>query len=277
MSPIRLVAMDMDGTLLDEKRRIPEPVAQRIAELRQAGVIFTIATGRIYRSAMPYAQQLELKAPLITCNGALIRHPENGPILHHRRLDAQQVISLLQWLKGKSSDALRYSFHGDDVFTDRTHEYTASYERALGLSFHFVDDLAAHLAGGPDRHPTMFVLMTDPAATPSMTQEILEHLNGAVAITNSHDYFIEILHPEVSKGAALAQLAASLSIDQSEVMAIGDNHNDLSMIRWAGQGVFVANAPEALHREADYVTRARNSMGVLEALNRLFPPLSHVP
>ncbi|WP_041313805.1 Cof-type HAD-IIB family hydrolase [Heliomicrobium modesticaldum] len=271
MSPIRLVAMDLDGTLLDEKRRIPEPVARRIAELRGKGVIFTVATGRIYPSALPYAKQLELEAPMITCNGAMIRHPADGRIICHRTVEAKQALAVLQFLKAKNSDALRYSFHGDEVYTDTPHEYTTSYERGLGLSFTFVDDLTAHLAKEPERHPTMLVLMTDPAVTPALTQDILAHLNGTVTITNSHDYFIEILHPEASKGAALAQLAASFSIDRSEVLAIGDNRNDLTMIHWAGQGVFVANAPEVLHQAADYVTSASNSMGVLEALNYFFP------
>ncbi|MBC9785798.1 HAD family phosphatase [Heliobacterium chlorum] len=270
MSSIRLVAMDLDGTLLDEKRTVPEPVRQRIAELQQKGVLFTLATGRLFPSAIRYARQLSLQTPIIVCNGAMIRDLLEDRMLHHLALNRELALEVLRLLKDRGHDALRFSFYGDEVLTDTPHEQTENYQQGLGVSFSNVADLSEHLLQTPEQHPTMLVLMTDPAVTRPLTAEIAEKLGDSIFVTNSHDHFVEILHPRATKGEALAQLAASLSIPRESVMAIGDNRNDLSMIRWAGQGVLVANSPQEIQGDADWVTSASRSWGVLEALNRYF-------
>ncbi|TCP63505.1 hypothetical protein EDD73_11848 [Heliophilum fasciatum] len=268
----RLVAFDLDGTLLDEHRRIPAMLVQRIQELQSLGILFTIATGRMYPAATRYIEQLRLHVPIITCNGAMIRDHRQDQVMHHQVLDQGQTDKVLQWLREKGHRVLRYSFYGDDVFTDTPHEQTTRYEEGLGVTFMSVPDLELQVQQlAKHRHPTMLVLMLEAGVAQALSEELMSLLGSSACITSSNDYFIEILHPEASKGEALACLAAKLGIDQEQVIAIGDNRNDLSMIRWAGTGVLVGNAPPAIHHEANLITQGHRSYGVLEALEKLFP------
>ncbi|QGG46882.1 Cof-type HAD-IIB family hydrolase [Heliorestis convoluta] len=273
MRRIQLVALDLDGTLLNEKREIPLSLVERIEDLQARGIHFVVATGRLYPAALPYARQLALKGPLIACNGAMIRDTKDDRTLHHLTLDRGQGREILKELQKEKEDILRFSFFGDQVVTDTPHLFTEKYEKALGLSFSYVNNLHDHMEECflQDHHPTMIVLMTESSVTARITDKIFQRFGDQVFVTNSHDYFTEVLHPMATKGQALAQVASMLGLSQGAVMAIGDNRNDLSMIEWAGTGVYVGNAPAGLHERANYVTKEYQSWGVLEALDKFFP------
>ncbi|MDA8234809.1 MAG: Cof-type HAD-IIB family hydrolase [Clostridia bacterium] len=257
----KLVAMDLDGTLLGLDKKISQETVDLIQEKAASGVVFTIATGRFYHSALPYARQLGLDVPIITYNGAMIKASLSEQVYHHLTLDlelARQAIGLIQPHEG-----MRFLFYDDVIATDAG-EAAVPYEFALKVNFRYETDLLATA----NREPTMVVFRVPEANTPELTARLTGHLGDRVHITNSLPFFIEINHPEADKGRALAKLGKTLGIRREEIIAIGDSYNDLEMVEYAGLGAFVGNAPEVLKAKGDYAADGHREEGVREILSK---------
>ncbi|MBE0446663.1 MAG: HAD family phosphatase [Actinobacteria bacterium] len=256
----KLVALDLDGTLLSEDKAIADSTSKLIKEARNSGVKFTIATGRMSSGAIRYAKQLGIDIPIITYNGAVIRNLASGYTYREYKVPAEGAMDAIDMLKGEP--ALRFVFLGDDVYTDTPHEWTDGYAELLEVKMNFVDDVRDLLA----QDPTMLVFMVPTLRAVELAGVLKAKLNSQVRITNSTDWFLDILHPKASKGLALRQLAESLGVAREEIIAIGDNLNDLEMVEYAGIGVAVANATDDLKAAADYVTDLPLSEGVGEVI-----------
>jgi len=256
----KLVALDLDGTLLSEDKVIADSTAELIKEASNNGVKFTIATGRMSAGAIRYAEQLEIDVPIITYNGAIIRTLESGFVYRERKVPSSGAINAINVLEHEP--VLRFIFVGEDVYTDTPHEWTDSYAELLGVEMNFVDDVRGIVV----EDPTMLVFMVPVLKAVELTKMLKSSLDSQVRITNSTDWFLDILHPEASKGLALKHLADNLGIAREEIIAIGDNSNDLEMIEYAGLGVAVANASDDLKAVADYVSDSPISEGVEEVL-----------
>lgn len=258
----KLVALDLDGTMLGDDKRLNSGTVELIREASEQGVRFTIATGRMSLGALRYAEELRVNIPIITYNGAVIKNTFSGDIYRECKVPAEQGIEAIQLLRNEP--VLRYAFLGEEVFTDTAHEWTDRYADLLGVTMNLVTDLRDLLVDDP----TMLVFMVPVGQASILTQLLKSRLDPVVRITNSADWFLDVLHPEASKGLALAQLAERLGIAREEVIAIGDNLNDLEMIEYAGLGVAVANASDELKDAADYVTDAPISRGVEEVIHK---------
>jgi len=258
----KLVAVDLDGTLLGPDKKISKETTALIQQKASQGVVFTIATGRFYPSALPYARQLGLDVPIITYNGAMIKASKSEQVYHHLTLDlnlAKQAIGLISPREG-----MRFVFYNDVIVTDAPKEKAGHYEQALGVSFLYEPELLANF----HREPTMVVFRVPEANVVQLTSRIKNHLREQVHITNSLPFFIEVNHREATKGLALAKLGQSLGIKREEMIAIGDSYNDLEMVEYAGLGAFVGNAPEVLKAKADYAASGHGEEGVREILNK---------
>jgi hypothetical protein len=258
----KLVALDLDGTLLSGEKVIAESTLTLIQEAKNTGVKFTIATGRMSRGALRYAEKLEIDIPIITYNGAVTRSPISDRVYHECKVPAGRAIDAINLLKDEP--VLRYVFLHDNVYTDTPHDWTDRYADLLGVEMNFVDDTRELLA----EDPTMLVFMVTELKARELTDLLKSELDSQVKITNSTDWFLDVLPIRASKGSALKQLGQRLGIKREEIIAIGDNRNDLEMIEYAGLGVAVANATEEVKQVADYVTTLPISEGVEEVLEK---------
>lgn len=258
----KLVAVDLDGTLLDENYRIGQDALAAISRAADAGVAFTIATGRMHDSAAKFARLLGLELPIISYNGSVIRAAGASEEYRHLKVPRASAVEALS-LVGKDK-ALRYAFLGDRVLTDTPHEWTDNYAKVLGVTMECVEDLVARLDGDP----TMIVFMCDESDTPNTTEFLSQRLDSSVRLTNSNPWFVDVLNKNASKADALKFLADKLGVSMTETIAIGDSWNDLEMLEAAGLGVAVANAAEKLKMHADYVTRSERGLGVVEVLEK---------
>jgi Cof subfamily protein (haloacid dehalogenase superfamily) len=261
----RLVAIDLDGTLLNAERCIPGDLIGMIQEHARRGVQFTIATGRHYPSALPFALQLGLDIPIITYNGAMTRCCRSGEILRHLRVQRSVVPRI--WSRiAEYGPRSCYLYLDDTIFADCRNPHAVNYARALGVTINDVPSLADLIS---DADPTLvaFVLAAD--TLPAVREILKQEFDGEIHVTNSLDNFLEVLHPEASKGKSLADLAVRLGIGRDEILAIGDNWNDLEMIEYAGTGALVGNSPPEIREQADFVATKARSEGVAEIL-RLF-------
>ncbi|GGF93891.1 HAD family hydrolase [Paenibacillus aceti] len=263
MNPIRLIVSDLDGTLLSAAHTLPSSTAAAIREYIRQGGCFTLATGRPYITARPIIQQLGLNLPVILCNGAVVAR-SNGMTLARCGISLASLYDLLYAACQDGLDVLL--FCGEEVWSLARSSNIVDYERKEGvtcslISLHEIQQSSSEIEKaillGPIEHSRrLFAEFADrsPAFHPS------------IAAFQSEDNYLELVPGQVSKGTALQQVATILDIPLDQVMAIGNQLNDLPMLQAAGIGVAVANSPEELRQAADYVCESSYSEGVLEAM-----------
>lgn len=261
---IRLVAMDMDDTLLRNDWTISERTVQAIREAQKQGVYVTISTGRMPTSVRPYAQQLGLNVPVITYNGAMVQEALSQKVLFRQVIPAETAQDIVQWLLPQGVYFQIYL--QDRLLAEKRSQWSEQYERAARVQIeetNLREQLALEKEGAEK-----IVLFGDPEELLVWERRIQQRYDGKVRMTQSKAYFLELIHPTVNKGAALASLAQRLEVRQEEVMAVGDSLNDLEMIRYAGIGVAMGNARRELKEAANVVTVTNQEDGVAQVIEK---------
>ena len=261
---IKLVALDLDDTLLDLRLKISEACVRAIQEVREKGIRVTISTGRMYSSALPYAQQLEIDVPLITYQGAWVKNSLSGEVLYCKPVPGKLAREVMQFLKGEGVHY--HSYYNDQLVMESLSEEGRFYAQLAGVEAILVDDLIARL----DKSEAMKIMAIshDEKQLLDMERNLKVYYGDNLHITRSKPYFLEVMHREANKAKALEVIARHYGIDRQEIMAIGDSYNDLEMIEWAGLGVAMGNAFESVKDAADFVTTSNEEEGVAEALRR---------
>jgi len=258
---IQLVALDIDGTLMSDDLLISPRVRRAIAAAQESRVVVTLATGRMFDFVTPFARDLDIIAPLICYQGGLIQTSDSDVPLYRATMEPALVREVLEWQAQRGTRLVLYA--GDDVFlTERRHPDTF-YHYMLGERLVWVDDLSAVL----ERHePIKFIVFVEPCEADSIKIELQRRFEGRMELTRSHEIVVEGNPPGVSKGDALRRLAAHLDIPQTEVMAIGDQDNDILMVAWAGVGVAMGNGSPAVKAAADWIAPPLEEDGVAAAI-----------
>ena len=260
---VKLIASDMDDTLLNSDTKISERNAAAIRKAIDAGIIFMIATGRMYVSVKPYADSLGLDVPLVTYNGALVKGSKSGKVFYEHPLKLQTALELLAYCKEK--DYYIQSYQGDALWVKELTEFSAFYTRISGVPATPVGEKLYH----PEAAPYKLLAMTKPENFQEVWQDIQRQFAGKVVVTSSRDNFLELMEPGVNKWNAVKAVAEFYGIKPEEIMCIGDSNNDLSMIENAGTGVAVANAKPAVRAAAKIVTASNDEDGVAQVIERV--------
>jgi len=269
---VRLIALDIDGTLLDSRWQISEANRAAIAEAARRGIEVALVTGRRYDFAMPVARKLDAPLTMIVNNGALIRSKEGLTHLRHLlpRKIAEQVLRLtLPWREGAAvifdrpvqnqvilevldpDDSLRYAYYS------RNKEF-------IGLA----KPLESCLTEDPIQ--VMFsgkvAPMRDAEAALRGAPFVKEFALAATTYESKDFAMIDVINPACSKGSSLAEWAALRGFTREEVMAIGDNHNDLEMLTFAGIPVVMGNSVPELKAYGWHETATNDENGVAHAI-----------
>lgn len=259
---IKLIAMDLDDTLLDNQQRVSPRACETIRKAVAGGVTVTIATGRMFCSAMQYAEQLALDVPLITYNGSLIKSSRSKEVFLHHTIPKELAREILA-VFGKNHWYIQ-SYIDDVLYVENLDEDARMYERLAGVKAVPVGEKLFQ----PEGNPTKLLAIREPAEIKRMHEIVKQEFGDAIYVTNSKANYLEIMNPAVNKGRALAYLAERLNIKQAEVMAVGDSNNDLDMIRYAGFGVAMGNASDKVKACAQAVTCANEEDGVAAAIEK---------
>jgi Cof subfamily protein (haloacid dehalogenase superfamily) len=259
--PFRLIAMDLDGTLLDEELHMSARVRQALDACAARGIRLTLASGRSFRSMRSWARSLHIITPLICYQGAVIVDPVTEQVLYERTFPVGPLLAELRDF-GLRYDISLTVYVDDQIYVTDKRQSDAFYDKWFGLPYRIVKDVATELPRDPNK--VIFIASSEEldAAQPALERQFA----GRLQVVRSHPLFLEAMGLGASKGAALAWLAGNLGIAQAEVMAIGDSGNDVSMIDWAGLGVAMGNATEEAKRVAQYVAPSVNEDGVAVAL-----------
>ncbi len=260
---VKLIAIDMDDTLLDSELRLTRRTVEAIGAAQERGIAVAIATGRMYCSALPFARQLAMDVPIITYNGGMIRHPKNDAMIWHQQIDkeiAAKIISLFKkngwYLQSYVDDKLYVAERCREV---EIYEELAKVE-AIALGEAFYEMNAA---------PTKMLAMAEADLLGEIEATVNREIGEGIFTATSKPTYLELTHPEVNKGRALAILAEELGITQAETMAIGDSNNDYPMLEYAGIGVAMGNASERVKSVAQFVTDDNDNDGVAKAIERI--------
>ncbi|MGB9885822.1 MAG: Cof-type HAD-IIB family hydrolase [Moorellales bacterium] len=266
MAGFRLVAIDLDGTLLDRNWEISPRARQAIRTARERGIFVTLATGRMFASAVRYARELELDLPLITYNGALVKTSSGGRAIYQRLLPRHYAREIIALVKQKNYPINLYFNHGEDrLYVDRVSAAARRYAFQSSVPFHEVPDFLPLL----NQDPIKLVVLGEEELLDALAEESRSRWGEVLYITKSEPTYLEYLHPEATKGRALAALAQSLGVPREEVMAIGDSFNDVEMFRYAGFAVAMGNAREEIKAAAHYVAPTNQEDGVAVVLEEL--------
>lgn len=271
---IKLICVDMDGTLLDNNHNVSEENKKALIEAINKGIIVAITTGRLFTSARHYSDLIGINAPIISSNGAYIREKDSSKVIYENPLSLEESLEIYNISK-------KYTLDG----------YFNTHDTAIS-STDFRDNHAYKITNRnvPEKDKIKFMISDD-------LSDILRELEGDVlkfiAVDNTHknqeevlkakkefmnlnkyevvisgDHNFEVMKKGTSKGNAVKQLAKMLNINKDEIMCIGDSENDLSMIKFAGIGVCMGNGLDLLKKEAQYITDTNINSGVAKAIRK---------
>ena len=264
---IRAVFFDLDGTLLSPDSELRPVVLAVLDSLKEAGVAVGLATGRLYESTKPYAEQVRCTAPIVLLNGARVVGPSGQPCYYQAYLPAHVGHDVI-------AEARQRHIHVNLYWEDRYFvEDLGPYGRAFVDKEHYLPIVVEDLEAKLSRDPVKLLLIGEPRELEACRRVCLERLGERVQMVFSEPNFLEVLPPGVTKGTALERAAKLLEIPLSEIAAFGDGPNDADMLARAGVGIAVANARREARAAADFVTRGTHDTGVLEGLSLLFPGL----
>lgn len=260
---IRCIAIDLDDTLLRSDLTISPEDKSAIRRAIKEGIKVLLASGRMVQSMRPYVRELGLDVPVIAYNGAIIQEAISGKILYHRPVPPEEARRLVPIFREAGIHLNAYI--NDELYMDELTEWGQKYAANAGVTPHPVGDLCRYL-----EEPSHKLLAVGEAERIDWIQERLRNEFGdRLQFVKSKPTYLEILAPEVSKGAALRELAAGWGLNRNEVMAIGDAPNDVSMVAWAGAGVAIGNGVPEVKEKAVLVVADHDHNGVAEALDKL--------
>ena len=258
---IRLLALDMDGTLMGEDLVISPRVRRAIAAAQARGVVVTLATGRMLDFVLPFARDLEITAPLICYQGGLIQAADSDVPLYRATMEPALVREVLELEAQRGWHVILYA-DGDVFLADRRHP-EAFYRYMLGERLVWVNDLSHVLE---QHEPVKLIIFVETDEAERVEAELRQRFEGRMEVARSHALIVEANPPGVSKVDALERLSAHLGIPQAQVMAIGDQGNDAAMVAWAGVGVAMGDGSPATIAVADWVAPPLEEDGVAVAI-----------
>ena len=259
---MKLIVADLDGTLL-HKKNISSQTIDTINKLKDQGYLFTLATGRHMQATKPFIEQLNIDLPVICTNGAFIYDYQQQHIIHQETIPMNIVESTLQLLNQYNLDYLIYTT-SHIVSTQRSKEKLEQRIGQVNSKVITHETLKEEIEQG-----VLKILVID--ERDDMIHHIKKMLNqeSSLNMVQSQKAFLDIGFYKASKGRALTILAKYLAIDLSDILAIGDQENDISMIEVSGVGVAMGQGDEVLKSKANFITKSFNDEGFTYAINEL--------
>lgn len=258
----KLLAVDVDGTLLNNKREITPKTKEKIHEAIGKGIVFTISSGRPVQGVQLITRQLGADVPVITYNGAMVITGESRKIIYSctmKKEDAIQVDRL-----GKERDTTIAVWSDNQLYVNRMDVRAAKYSELSGTEPKLYDDIEELIIKGINK-----ILWYDEVERINIFQkELRDMLNPTINYHTSQPFFLEFVDVNASKAIALGKMGEFYGISREEMIAVGDGFNDLSMIEYAGLGVAMENAPPEIKMAADFVTLSNENDGVAYVIEK---------
>lgn len=258
----KLVALDVDGTLVGHSLTISPGVRAAIARMQDAGITGSLITGRMYRAVLPFVRELGFEAPIVCYQGAAVIDPTTDEVLYHVALENDVVRDIIALAEREHAHLQLY--RNDEYYCETRNRFSEFY---ASLAMHepiIVPSLRETFAYS---EATKAVIVADPSDAERFVAEMHEHLGARAYVTRSLPQFVEILSPKADKGVALRMVAARLGIEMSDVIAVGDSWNDVPLLQAAGFGIAMGSGPPELKAVAHAVVADVEHDGVAKAID----------
>lgn len=271
MNNYRMIVTDMDGTVLGTDHKITKDNKIALKKAEDTGIKIVFATGRFHESAKVHIDFLEEKMPIISSNGSIIKNPITNEVLYCNSIDEDKCIRIMDTLDKYN---LKYQIYTDEIILQK---YDTEEEKQMIIDFIktvfsdkteiiFKKDLRDDIK---NKNILKFnVMELERMELMDTTRNELNKIEE-IEITSSWGNNLEIMSEGSTKGKAIEFLANLLNINREEIIAFGDNYNDVSMIEFVGTGVAMGNAEEDVKNIANYVTDTNSESGVAKAIDKL--------
>lgn len=282
---IKLIASDMDGTLLNEKHKIDKETVAAIRKAEEAGIVFAISTGREYDTVKPLLEENNIKCQCVLMNGAEYRD-EDGNILADINIEIKTATKIINILQEEKVSARIFTNKG--IYTTDTKEEALKEMLYRTMSFNpeltqdealeiakvqpyftqlkYIVDLEEFLRS--DIEVRKFVAFHNNIELISKMKKIIGELSG-IAVSSSFRDNIEVTHITAQKGIILAKVAEKMGFEREEVLVLGDSFNDYSMFTEFTESVAMGNAIPEIKEIAKYITDTNDNLGVAKAIYRV--------
>lgn len=270
MKPYRLICIDVDGTLYNDEKIIPQENIQAIQEASAKGILIAITTGRMYHYGDLYGGMLGIDTLTISSNGAFVKY--QGNVLNHQSLSLEDTLFIREKIDKYGLFAHYNTWNtllakGDIGDGNGYLAANMKLPKEHQIEILVTEDLDTEFRKRADEFLKAIVFSRgDQVSLKGLREEFKDHPRLTVVASSKDN--IEIFRKDVSKARGIETLINSLGIERDQVMAIGDEENDLPMIRYAGLGVAMGNATAEVKDVADYITETNNLAGVGKAIRK---------
>lgn len=269
----RLLALDVDGTLLQANHRLAKQTKAAIEYAKMKGVYVTLATGRAFPSAQKVAKALKLETELITHDGAFIGSSLETPTFE-RRMSNEKAYHIVELLE-KYNCHIRVMHEKFAIGNKIKQKNFLIAKMTIGVGdpvFYpvtFVDSISKYLLGDPIKPPKIHSYFFNEEDRIKAKEQLMKEIPG-IHLTSSSKGGLDIVSEGISKATGLQVLGEKLGIRLDQMVAIGSSDNDLEMITQVGLGVAMGNAPRYIREQADWVTRSNDQLGVAYMIKDVF-------
>lgn len=258
----KLLASDIDGTLLNGDGALTAPTVTAVKKWLEVGGYFVLSTGRPYEGITKISAALGLQdMPAVLYNGAMVTVGKD--IIYSLEIPcdvAKEIVSL-----GHERDSTMICWSKNKLYAEKDCDKVTFYKSISGVEPVFVSDLTSVCQQGI----TKFVWYDDPVSTQRFFEELKPRIGHRVNVHPSRADFLEFVNKDCSKATAIDIILNRLGLKREQSVAVGDGFNDLAMLTYAGLGVAMANAPDAVKKECGYVTLSCNEDGVSHLVDKL--------
>jgi len=267
MNKYRMLCLDIDGTLLNSRHQISEGTKRAIRKLDDSGdTIIVLISARMPKGMRYLAEELNLNSPLVSYNGAYIT--QGDQILHARTIKLEQCITIFQLAIERGLHVSLYT--EDQWYVEHLDSWALQESEITGIKpivIEFEKLFSDWEAAG--NTPNKILCMGEPGNISVFGERLNFMFEKNLNVYQSKPTYLEIVSAEASKINAIAYLCDRYHINKDEVVAVGDNYNDISMISYAGLGIAMGNAPDEVKKCADYVTLSNDEDGVAWVIDGL--------
>lgn len=260
----KMLVLDLDDTLLRDDHSISNRNKELLAEAQHKGVKVVLASGRPTQAMMQYAEELQLArfdSFLISFNGAVVTSLKNNEILFRKCLTQDEIHSLYDFSQENNVHILTYTDKG--IVSETDSEYIDVEVQLTNIPHHKVTSFKKEIT-----HSAVKCILLEEPTYLRQIEIKLKAERTDLSVSRSKPFFLEVMPHGIDKAASIDFLVKQLDIKQSEVIAVGNAGNDLSMVQYAGLGVWVDNVSPELRHEADVVVASNNHDGVAEVVER---------
>jgi Cof subfamily protein (haloacid dehalogenase superfamily) len=249
----RLIATDIDGTLLDDEGNLPANTYQAAAYLEEKGIRLVLCTGRPLLGVLKIYDDLKLTSPVVTNNGAMVYLSKNGPLIHNETMsidDALHVIAL-----NDIFNCTICMWHNNILYVSQLNKYAYDYASITGVTPLLLDQIDLRKC---DNGPTKFVFTDTLEKITSIRETAAKLSPSSVTAVTTRPYFLEFFSSSISKATALSKISEALGIKREQIISVGDGFNDIDMLDYAGFAVAAGNSHDEVKKHADMIACSNN-------------------